>query len=109
MFPAWEKSKYNPDVHNLMRYLTIWVVGSKLILVAHLIVMLIWGNQQLIILAGFALVLSMLPYYFGLFPAMKKIDENDQFVPKAYSMRLGFAITVLRFALLIGSTLSILG
>ena len=27
MFPAWEKSKSDPDVHNLMRYLTIWVAG----------------------------------------------------------------------------------
>jgi hypothetical protein len=109
MFPAWEKSKCHPDVHNMMRYLTIWVAGSKLILVALLIVMLIWGNQQLIILAGFALVTSMLPFYFGLFPAMKKIDENDQVVPKGFSMRLGFTITVLILALLIGSILAIFG
>lgn len=109
MFPAWEKSKCNPDVHNLMRYLTIWVARSKLKLVALLIVMLIWGNQQLIILARFALVLSMVPFYFGLFPAMKKIDENDQFVPEGFSMRLGFTITVLLLALLIGSILAIFG
>ena len=40
---------------------------------------------------------------------MKKIDENDQVVPKGFSMRLGFTITVLLLALLIGSILSILG
>jgi hypothetical protein len=63
----------------------------------------------LITLVGFALVLSMLLFYFGLFPAMKKIDENDQVVPKGFSMSLGFAITVLIFALLIGSILVIFG
>ena len=109
MFPAWEKSKSDPDVHNLMRYLTIWVAGSKLILVALLIVMLVWGNKQLITLAGFALVISMLPFYFGLFPAMKKIDENNQVDPKGFSMRLGFTITILILALLIGSLMTIFG
>jgi hypothetical protein len=44
MFPAWEKSKSDSDIYNLMRCLTIWVAGSKLILVALLIVILIWGN-----------------------------------------------------------------
>jgi hypothetical protein len=109
MFPAWEKLKSDPDIHNLMRYLTIWVAGSKLILVALFIVMLIWGDKQLITIAGFALVISMLPFYFGLFPAIKKIDKNDQVVPKGFSMRLGFTITVLILALLIGSILALFG
>jgi len=109
MFPAWEKSKSDPDVHNLMRYLTIWVAGSKLILVALLIVLLIWGNQQLITIAGFAMVISMLPFYFGLFPTMKKIDENNQVMPKGFSMHLGFTITVLILGLLIGSIMAVFG
>lgn len=85
----------NPDIYLLMRYLTIWVAGSNLILVALLMVVLGWGNQQLITIAGLAMAISMLPFYFGLFPAMKKIDQNDQVVPKGFSMRLGFTITVL--------------
>jgi len=109
MFPAWEKSKSDPDVHNLMRYLTIWVAGSKLIIIALLIVLLIWGNKQLITLAGFALVISMSPFYFGLFPAMQKIDKNNQVDPKGFSVRLGFTITVLIMALLIGSILALFG
>jgi len=109
MFPAWEKSKSDPDVHNLMRYLTIWAAGSKLIIVALLIVLLIWGNKQLITLAGFALVISMSPFYFGLFPAMQKIDKNNQVDPKGFSVRLGFTITVLILALLIGSILALFG
>ena len=109
MFPAWEKSKSDPDVHSLMRYLAIWVAGSKLIIVALLIVLLIWGNKQLITLGGFALVISMSPFYFGLFPAMQKIDKNNQVDPKGFSVRLGFTITVLVLALLIGSILALFG
>jgi hypothetical protein len=107
MFPAWEKSKQDPDVHNLMRYLVIWVAGSKLILIALLIVILVWGDERLLIIAGFALALSMFPFYFGLFPAMKKIDENDQVDPKGFSMRLGFTITALILALLTGAVIAI--
>jgi len=109
MFPAWEKSKSDPDVHNLMRYLTIWVAGSKLILVALLIAILVWGGKQLLPIAGFSMALSMLPFYFGLFPTMKKIDGNDQVCPKGFSMHLGFTITVLILALLIGSVMAIFG
>jgi hypothetical protein len=109
MFPAWEKSKSDPDVHNLMRYLSIWVAGSKLILIALLSVILIWGGKQLTMIAGFALFVSMLPFYFGLFPTMKRIDGRDQVEPKGFSMRLGFTITVLILALLTGSILAVLG
>ena len=108
MFPAWEKSKTDPDIHNLMKYLATWVAGSKLILIALLIVILVWGDRQLVIITGFALAFSMLPFYFGLFPAMKKIDQNSQVDPKGFSMRLGFTITVLILALLIGSVLAVL-
>ena len=106
MFPAWEKAKSDPDVHNLMRYLTIWVAGSKLILIALVVVILVWRDRQLITVAGFALAFSMLPFYWGLFPAMKKIDQNNQVEPQGFSMRLGFTITVLILALLIGSVLA---
>ena len=109
MFPAWEKSKSDPDVHNLMRYLTLWVAGSKLILIALLIVILVWGGKQLTLIVGFALAVSMLPFYWGLFPAMKKIDERNQVEPQGFSMRLGFTITVLILALFIGSIVGIFG
>lgn len=109
MFPAWEKSKEYSDIHNLMKYLVIWVAGTKLILIALLILILVWGDKQLLIYAGFALALSMSPFYFGLFPAMKKIDDNDQVEPSGFSMRLGFTITMLILALLIGSGWALLG
>jgi len=109
MFLAWEKSKSDPDVHNLMRYLSMWVASSKLIMVILLIVILIWGSKQLLTIAGFAMVLSMLPFYFGLFPIMKRMDERDQVEPKGFSLRLGFTITLLILALLIGLVMTISG
>jgi len=106
MFPVWERSKKDPNVYNLMRYLGLWVAGSKLILIVLLIVILVLGNPLMKVVTGYATALSMLPFYGGLFPAMKKIDENDQVEPKGFAMRLGFTITMLILALLIGSTLA---
>ena len=109
MFPAWEKAKTDTGAYNLMKYLVTWVAGSQLILIALLVVILVWGNRQLVTIAGFALALSMLPFYVGLFPAMKQIDQYDQVEPKGFSMRLGFTITVLILALLTGSILVAIG
>ncbi len=40
---------------------------------------------------------------------MKRIDAHDQVEPKGFSLRLGFTITVLILALLIGSVLARFG
>ena len=106
MFPAWETAKNEPHMYHLMRYLTIWVAGSKLILIALLVVILVWGDRQLITITGFALAFSMLPFYGGLFPAMRKIDQTGQVKPQGFSMQLGFTITMLILALFIASTLA---
>ena len=29
MFNAWEKSKSDPELHNLVKYLVYWVAGTK--------------------------------------------------------------------------------
>ena len=107
MFPAWEKSKAHPDIHNLMKYLVIWVAGSKLVLIGLLILVLVWGDARLLTFAGFALALSMLPFYVGLFPAMRTIDNADGVEPKGFSARLAFSITSLILALLIASIVAV--
>jgi len=40
---------------------------------------------------------------------MKKIDEHNQVDPKGFSTQLGFTITMLILALMVGSILAILG
>jgi len=51
----------------------------------------------------------MLPFYWGLFPTMKRIDAHDQVEPKGFSLRLGFTITVLILALLSGLIMTVFG
>lgn len=108
MFPAWQKAKADADIHNLLRYFTFWVAGSKLIMSALLVIILFWGGDLLVTITGFALSLSMLPFYFGLFPTMKKIDENDQVTPKGFANQLAFTITSLIIAFFIGALVTLL-
>lgn len=103
MFPAWQKAKEDPNIHNLLRYFTFWVAGSKLIMSALMVIILVWGGDKLLVITSFALVISMLPFYFGLFPTMKKIDENGQVEPSGFSYQLAFTITALILSFLIGS------
>ena len=53
MFPVWEQAKEDSAVHNLMRYLTLWVAGSKLIMIVLILLVLVWGDERLLIAAGF--------------------------------------------------------
>lgn len=107
MFPVWEKIKKDVNMYNLVRYFTFWVAGSKLILIVLLVIVLVMGTPMMKVIAGYVTGLSMLPFYWGLFPTMKKIDENDQVEPKGFAMRLGFTITMFILMFLIGSTLAL--
>lgn len=110
MFPAWAKAKAAEDAgaYRLMKYLVTWVGASKLLLSTLLIVILVWGGDQLITITGFALVIFMSPFYVGLFPAMKKIDEAKEVEPEGFSKQLAFTITMIISLLLIGSILTII-
>lgn len=45
VFNAYEKSKKDPEIHALVRYLINWVAGTKIIFIALLIVTLITGDN----------------------------------------------------------------
>ena len=44
VFNAYEKSKADPEVHALVRYLINWVAGTKLIFIALLAVVVVVGK-----------------------------------------------------------------
>lgn len=92
VFSAWEKSKKDNEIHELMRYLVYWVAGTKLIFIALIIVIMIFGDWRTQLFATIALVLSILSFYWKLFPIIKKMDKNDQIDPKGYSKTLGMMI-----------------
>ena len=93
VFKAYEKSKEDIDVHDLVKYLINWIAGTKLIFIALLIVILITGNSTTKILSIVALIISISTFYWRLYPEIKKMDRANQITPKGYSRTLAFMIT----------------
>ncbi|MCT4624367.1 MAG: hypothetical protein N4A46_12150 [Schleiferiaceae bacterium] len=93
VFNAFEKSKQDPEVHVFIMYLINWIAGTKLIFIALLIVILALGERELKLLSIAVLIPSIATFYWRLFPMIKKMDRNDQILPKGYSKTLGAMIT----------------
>jgi hypothetical protein len=93
VFDAYEESKAYPDIHAFVGYLIDWVAGTKLIFVALLIVILATGTETTKLFAVVALILSILSFYWRLFPSIKKMDREGQITPAGYSRTLGIMIT----------------
>jgi len=94
VFNAYEKSKKDPEVHAMVNYLINWVAGTKLIFIALLIVILFTGNESTLLFSVVALIFSILSFFWRLFPAIRKMDINNQITPKGYSKTLGLMISV---------------
>jgi hypothetical protein len=70
VFNAWEKSKQDPEVHQLVAYLVNWVAGTKLIFIMLLIVILLTANEQTLVYTqlgdggiGCVVFLALVPDY----------------------------------------------
>ncbi|MBL8095050.1 MAG: hypothetical protein JNL73_12850 [Anaerolineales bacterium] len=92
VFKAWETSKQDPHVHDLVKYLVNWVAGTKLIFILLLIVILFTAQEQTLFYSGLALVISIAAFYWRLFPLIRKMDRDNQIDPKNYSATLGWMI-----------------
>lgn len=92
IFKAWEKSKHDPEIHNLVKYLVNWVAGTKLIFILLLIVILYTADEQTLLLTSVALVISIASFFWRLFPLIRKMDREGQIDPKNYSAVLGWMI-----------------
>lgn len=93
VFNAWEESKENPKFHELATYLVNWVAGAKLIFIMMAIVVIIFGNHLTQLFTVVALILSILSFYWRLYPAIIKMDKKGEITPKGYSKTLGIMIT----------------
>lgn len=94
VFNAWEKSKNDPEIHRLVKYLVYWVAGTKLIFIALLIVILLTGDVTTQWFASLAMVLSIASFFWKLFPLIRTMDKDDQISPKNFSIILGIMISV---------------
>ena len=94
VFNAYEKSKSDSEMHDFVKYLVNWVAGTKLIFLALLTVIILFGTPMMQYWALWALMLSISTFYWKLYPLVKKIDRESQLTPKGYSKTLGVMITV---------------
>ncbi|MBS3750350.1 MAG: hypothetical protein KGY39_02470 [Anaerolineales bacterium] len=92
VFKAWEESKNDPEIHNLIKYLVNWVAGTKLIFILLLITILLTVDAQDHYLFGITLVISISTFFWRLFPLIRKMDLEDQIEPENYSIVLGLMI-----------------
>lgn len=91
-FKAWEKSKRDSDVHALAKYLVNWVAGTKLIFIMLLGILLFTGDQKVLAITAAAMIVSISSFYWRLFPAIRKMDQNGEIDPENYSTTLGWMI-----------------
>lgn len=92
VFNALEDSKKNDTISPFVGYLINWVAGTKLIFVLVGIVIVIFGNENTQLYTIFAFIISILSFYWRLFPTIKKLDKLGQLTPKGYSKTLNFMI-----------------
>ena len=92
VFNAYEESKAFPEIHALVNYLINWVAGTKLIFIALLIVILATADETTKLFTVAALILSILSFFWRLFPSIRRMDRDGQITPKGYSKTLGVMI-----------------
>ena len=99
VFTAWEKSKSDPEVHLLVRYLVYWVAGVKVIFLALLAVIVVTGTERTKTAAGAALAAAVAVFFWRLFPLARRADASGAMRPTGYSRTLGIMIAVMVAAL----------
>ena len=95
VFKAWERSKADPEVHDLVRYLVNWVAGTKLIFLALLLVILLTSDTSGLIWTGLALAIAISSFFWRLFPLVRKMDREGMVEPAGYSRLLGVMIAAM--------------
>lgn len=92
VFNALEKSEKHDEISPFVGYLINWVAGTKLIFVLVGIVIVIFGNEKTQLYTVIAFIVSILSFYWRLFPTIKKLDKQGQITPKGYSKTLNIMI-----------------
>ena len=107
VFTAWERSKADPEVHLLVRYLVYWVAGDKVVFLALLAVIVVTGTERTKAAAGAALALSVAVFFWRLFPLARRADASGAMLPSGYSRTLGIMIAVMVATLALATTAAV--
>ena len=93
VFNAWEKSKQDSEIHEFAGYLVNWVAGTKLIFIMMAIVVIILGNPLTQLFTIIVLIISILSFFWRLYPTILRMDRRGEVTPKGYSKTLLIMIT----------------
>jgi len=107
-FNALEKAKKDPEIYALVKYLINWVAGTKLIFIGLLVVIIFTAENNTLVFAVIALIISISTFYWRLYPAIKSMDKDNQINPKGYSKTLAIMITVFILAFITGLVIHLL-
>ncbi len=77
---------------DFINYMVFWVAGAKLIFIMIGLVVVFGGNYSTQLFTVIALILSILSFYYKLFPLIKKMDDSGNITPKGYYKTLGLMI-----------------
>ena len=92
VFNAWEASKKDENIHELMKYLVYWVAGAKLIFIMMGIVVIVWGDIWVQLFTVVALIISIASFFWRLFPMIRRLDKKGEITPKGYNRTLALMI-----------------
>ena len=92
VFAGWQASMGHPDLHAFVRYLVFWVAGTKVIVIALWLVILLVGEPRTQVVASIVMVPAIATFYWRLFPIVRRLDRRGQVEPTGYSRVLGAMI-----------------
>jgi hypothetical protein len=103
VFNKYHELKKNPKEKEFIDYLVNWIAGAKLIFIMVGIVVVIFGNYYTQLFTVVALIVSILSFYWRLYPAIKRMDKQEEISPKGYYVTLNYMILffILGFALIL--------
>jgi len=108
VFTAWEKSKQDPEVHNLLRYMAYWVAGTKVIFIGLILVIIFTGSDQTQLATVGVLILTILSFFWRLFPLIRQLDREHQIEPQGYSKTLGIIISIFLMVFVVAFVVSLI-
>lgn len=94
IFDVFKASKEDEKVYALMRYLIDWIACTKLIFIGLIIAIVLKGSYVTQQLALVMMIVSILAFFWRLYPRIKVMDQKGWINPRGYSKTLFSMIAV---------------
>ena len=95
VFAAWSRAQTDPQQRLFVDYLVRWVANCKMIFIALLLLIALFGSQSLKFWAVIVTLAAISLYFVSLHPIIKQLDAQGEIQPKGYARTL--AINIIAF------------